>query len=164
MVIIISETDDGTKMKTKYEIEKFSRKLPEEIRAELEEIWDKIWMEAINLCPIDTGALASSIKVLEGASETLGGMGGGNVKTVTAGPSLSGELVFDRTIMAGDEIIINPKTGKSTAVYASLVHDGHMMRDGTFWHGVPFLTEAVAKYEGELMAAVDKAIQELSGE
>jgi len=160
MVIAVFEMDDGTKIRCKEEMERMSRELPEQFKLELEEIWDKIYQAAIELCPKATGSLANSIYLLEGATRILGGLTG-NIKTVTAGPSLSGEIVCDRTITAGDEMVINPDTLKPTSEYASLVHDGHSMRDGTFWHGVPFLTDAVAMYEDELNAAVERALQEL---
>lgn len=163
MSVGIFETDDGTKEIVKNEIKKIDENLSDKIRDELELIWVKILDEAINLCPKESGALATSITVLEGGA-TLGGTvssgAGRNVKSVVAGPSISGNLIFDRTIVAGDETVVNFRNQPSSQ-YASLVHDGHFMRNGTYWVGVPFLTDALMKYENELQEAVNRALTEL---
>lgn len=149
-MIGLEETDNGTKRRTREEIERIGNELTEKVRQELEDVWDKIWQEAFDLCPKKSWSLAHSIQVIEGALGMFAG--GSNVKDV---------MFFDRSIIAGDEMIINPDTNKPTSEYASLVHDGHLMRDGKFWNGVPFLTDALAKYDDELTNAVNKAMQEL---
>lgn len=150
MPVSITESDNGTKDKVANEIARIGYELPEAVRAELDEIWAKIEQAAIDICPKDTGALASTIKTSEG---------GGAIGMT----SMSTNDIYNKTLIAGDEAVINRKTGKSTAEYAGWIHDGHMMRDGTFWNGVPFLVEGFMMYEEELNAAIDKALSELQG-
>ena len=158
MAIVISETDDGTKQRVMETIGKIAEDLPEEIAKELDQIWWSIWMDAIEFCSktMDTGALASSINVIEGGMVVEGGMG------LSRTPRTSiGNWIFDRSIVAGDATVINPKTGQPTSLYAEWVHDGHMMRDGTFWEGNPFLQDALDAHEAELEMAVERAMHEL---
>lgn len=158
MGIAIYETDDGTKEKLIVNIAEIQTELPQEIAAELEKIWYEIWMDAIDFCSktMDTGALASSINVIEGGMIIGGGMGMSRTPREPIG-----NWIFDRSIIAGDVSIINPKTGKSTALYAEWIHDGHMMRNGSFWEGNPFLQDALDAHEAELEAVVDRALHEL---
>jgi hypothetical protein len=149
-MIGLSESDNGTKMGVRETVRKMGEEFPEEVKAELEAIWKLIEEAGIDLCPKDTGALASTVKSTEDESEGA----------ISASSSASNE-VFNRSLIAGDESVINQKTGKSTAEYAGWVHDGHMMRDGTFWEGVPFLVEALLMYENELEEAVDRAMQKI---
>lgn len=116
--------------------------LESEVKAELDSVMQKIKLAAIELCPKDTGALASSISLDE------------------HGAIQSGDF-YGCSIFAGSDDIINPKTGKPTSEYALFVHDGHAMRDGTFWEGIPFLDEAMLMYFDELEAAVDRALKSL---
>ena len=158
MGMAISESDNGTKQEVMETIGNVEKELPQEIADELARIWYEIWMDAIAFCEktMDTGALASSINVIEGGMVVGGGMG----LSRTARQPI-GNWIFDRSIIAGDETIINPKTGKSTALYAEWIHDGHLMKDGVFWEGNPFLQDALDAHEAELEAAVDKAMREL---
>jgi hypothetical protein len=156
MSVVITESDNGTKGRVKQTLRDISTELPAQVAQELEDVWNRIWMDAIDLCPKKTGALAASINVISGGI----GVGGGLGQERTARSPIS-NWIFDRTIVAGDETVINPETGKTTAEYAEWVHDGHIMRDGTFWEGVPFLTQALMAHEAELEAAVAKAMKEL---
>jgi hypothetical protein len=148
-MIGITESDDGTKERTREEVQDISDNLSETIAHELDIVWKAIRDLAIDLCPKDTGALASSIEL---ASE--GGSG------VISASSTSGGDFYSNSISAGNDSIINPISGKPTSLYAGWVHDGHMMGD-IMWEGLPFLTDAVAQYEDELEAAVDRALDEL---
>ena len=148
-MIGLSESDNGTKMGVRETVRKMSEELPEEVREELDAIWKLIEEAGIDLCPKDTGALASTVK----STESEGG--------AISATSLTSEDIFNKTLIAGDDSVINYKTGKATSEYAGWVHDGHMMRDGTFWEGVPFLVEALLMYENELEAAVDRAMQKV---
>lgn len=145
-MIGIEESDGGTKRKVGETMKKMEKDITEETKAELEAIWSLIEQAAIDLCPKDTGALASTVKSSEGGGEG----------TISASTD-----IFNKSLIAGDDGVINPKTGKPTSAYAGLIHDGHAMRDGTMWEGVPFLVEALLMYEGELEAAVDKAVQNI---
>lgn len=149
-MIGLTETDDGTKARTREELQTVSDELPSSVATELDTIWHKIWDLAIELCPKKTGALAVSIEL-----ESEYGMSG----TISA-TSLSGGDFYENSIYAGNDTVINPETGKATSLYAGFVHDGHMIGH-MMWEGVPFLTEAVLYYEEELDAAIDKALDEL---
>jgi len=160
MGVVITETDSGTKKKLMRHLDKISKELPEAIAKELDEIWMRIWYDAIDRCPKITGALAASINVIEGTV----GAGGGAGKMMSPRQVIGflvGQDIFNRTITAGDVTVINFETKKSTAEYAQWVHEGHKMRDGRFWFGVPFLTDALAAHEAELMDAVNRAMKEL---
>lgn len=145
-MIGITESDNGGKTRTQQALKKVQEDLPEKIRARLNAVWDKIWNDAIMLCPVETGALASSIKVIEGGMLGESGL----IKAFT---------IFDKTIMAGDIIIVNPRSGMPTSEYALLVHDGHPTKSGGSVPAQPFLTDALAMNETELMAAVDDAMK-----
>jgi hypothetical protein len=150
-MIGISESDDGSKERTKMELQKIRDDLPVVVSLELTKVWEMIRDLAIDLCPKETGALASSIEL-----QSEGG--GGSISST----SMTGEDFYSNSIFAGNDDIVNPVTGKPTALYAGFVHDGHMIGN-MMWEGVPFLTEAVLFYEDELQAAVDRAVKELGG-
>jgi hypothetical protein len=151
-MIGITETDNGTKQRTIQDYEDIRDNLESTIAQEHDIVWQAIKDLAIDLCPKETGALASSIEL-----ESEGGSGaiGQNKTTSTVGGDF-----YSNSIYAGNGSVINPISGKSTAEYALFVHDGHMIGD-IMWEGVPFLTEAVAAYEDELEAAVNRALDEL---
>jgi hypothetical protein len=140
-MISISETDNGTKQNVIRTLEEIRDNLEPAIAQELEAVMQKVLETAIELCPKDTGSLASSISLESGTIE-------------------SGDF-YGCSIFAGNEGIVNPVTGKPTSEYAQLVHDGHVLRDGTIYEGVPFLTEALMMYEDELESAVSRALSEL---
>ena len=119
--------------------------IEDELSAELAKIMLQVQQLAIEMCPKDTGALASSISLEGGALEK------------SAGPDF-----YEQNIFAGNESIVNPKTGVSTAEYALYVHDGHAMPDGSFWEGVPFLSDALAAFAGEIENAVQRALAEMT--
>ena len=123
---------------------KISDNLEGAVAQELQEIMLQVQQLAVELCPKETGALASSISLEGGAI------------------SASNGDFFDCSIYAGSEDVVNPISGKPTSEYAMLVHDGHMMRDGDFWEGVPFLEEAMMTFEPELEACVNKALASLT--
>lgn len=148
-MIGIFESDGGTKIRTLGELGDMCDNISDSVRAELELIWREIEQTAIDLCPKDTGSLASTITSIEGSGEGA-----------ISATSTSGQEIFNRSLIAGDESVINPKTGKPTSEYAGFVHDGHMIGN-MMWEGVPFLTEALLFYEDELEAAVDRAMSEL---
>ena len=158
MAVVVTESDNGTKQKVMDNLNDINEELPSAIMQELDAIWMAIWMDAIAFSSktMDTGALAASINVIEGGMGEGGGMGLSRTPRQPVG-----NWIFDRSITAGDVSVVNPKTGKTTAMYADWVHDGHAMRDGTFWQGNPFLTDALDAHEAELEAAVEKAMKEM---
>ena len=148
MGMSIEESDNGTKQRTIEEFKEIPKELEETIAQELDDIWQKIYNLAIELCPKDTGALASSIELeSEGGSGVIGVSG------------ISGDF-YTGSIYAGNDEIINPKSGRATSEYALFVHDGHAIGD-MFYEGVAFLADAVAAYQTELDAAVDRAMNEM---
>lgn len=110
--------------------------LESEVTLELDSVMEQVKQTAIELCPKDTGSLASSIGLENGV--------------ISAGD------FYGANIYAGSEDVVNPKTGKATSEYAMLVHDGH----GNY-EGVPFLVEALMFYENELEACVSRALKEM---
>jgi hypothetical protein len=124
-------------------LDDFPEELQEQIKEELEEIAQEILQAAIDYCPKDTGALASSISLDD-----------------SAGAIQAGDF-YGFNLSAGSPDIINPKTGKSTDTYALFVEDGHFMPNGDFYEGVPFLEMAIEQYEAELDAIMDRALSEL---
>lgn len=154
MSVIIRESDGGTKRKVIEKTKEIPKNISEDLEKALDEIWDKIFQQAIMDCPFDTGALMSSIQITKGSTS---GLAGGAIKEVT---------VFDSTISAGDPAIINPKSGMPTSEYARFVHDGHFSQAGHWVPEQPFLENAVAMYEQELNDAIErvmKAMQEKFG-
>lgn len=145
-MIGIEETDNGTKQKVGIRLKKDMESISDEVKNELEHIWSLIEQAAIDMCPVDTGALRSTIKTIEGGGE---------------GAISATSDIINKSLIAGDDGVINWKTQKPTSMYAGFVHDGHALRDGSMWEGIPFLVEAILAYEGELEAAVDRAVQNL---
>ena len=144
----LSETKKGL-WETQEDIRTLRDDLNDAVCAELDEIWSKIRDLAIDLCPKESGALASSIEIeSEGGSGAIG-RGGGR----------QGEF-YSNSIWAGNNETFN-FDGQPTSQYAQAVHDGHLMPNGDWWEGTPFLEDAVDAYEDELNSAVDRAMSEI---
>jgi hypothetical protein len=126
----------------KRQLEEIRDGLCEEITNEIDAIMEKVKQTAIMMCPKVTNALASSI-------------------SLTGGAISAGSMFYEASISAGDESIVNPISGKPTSEYAELVESGHVMRDGMFWSGIPFLEDAMMAFEDELSACVEKGLKEL---
>lgn len=153
MPVVVEEDDAGTKKETKKATEKLKKDLDDgtEIAKELDKVWKAIKDDAYNACPKETGALARTIRVVKiPMGVSVGGLS--RIKELT---------IFDRSIVAGDITKTNPKTGKPID-YASWVHDGHRMKDGRMFAGVPFLTMAMAKHDVDLNKAIEKALKKLA--
>ncbi|OGD52570.1 hypothetical protein A3K80_00535 [Candidatus Bathyarchaeota archaeon RBG_13_38_9] len=153
MSIVLFESDNGTKQLTIDRLNELRKKIPEEYEKALDVVWDKIFLTAIMLCPVDTGTLMSTIRIERGGGVMSGFSG---IKAIT---------IFDSTIVAGDERIINPKSGQP-CIYSTWVHDGHFDRGGKWVPAQPFLTDAVNAHEEELERALDnvnKALEENFG-
>ena len=146
-------TDNGTILNTEENIMMIRDEMSSEIAMELDEIWMDIKDLAIELCPKESGALASSIEL-----ESEGGSG-----TIGSGATTNGGVIYENAIYAGNDSTFN-FSGQPTSQYAASVHDGHMMRDGTFWEGTPFLEDALDTYDSELEAAVAVAMDNLLGD
>lgn len=148
MSVQLSETDSGTKRLAINKLAETSKRITPELREELERVWDRILMDAIGECPRISGALASTIRIVEGS---FGGMMGG----------IAERMVFDRTIIAGDETISNPR-GTPTSHYAKSVHDGYThWKSGRWVTGYPFLEIALDKNMPDLERAIEKVLKSL---
>lgn len=151
-VVIWEQEECNSKKRAKRALEKLRTDFEDGIiiSKELRQVMRKIRDDAKVICPKDTGTLASTIRLAE---IPMGAMTGvwSHMKTLT---------IFNMSIVAGDLSKINPKT-KKPCDYATWVHDGHKMRDGSLWGGVPFLTEAIAMNEVELTKAIDRALKKL---
>ena len=150
MACSVSETKRGMK-EVGDDIRSLRDDLPNQIALELDEIWQKIKEEAISRCPKESGALASSIEL-----ESEGGSGVVSV----SGSAKQGAVIYSNAIYAGNDETFNFE-GQPTSQYAQAVHDGHMLPDGSFWEGTPFLEDALDMYEDELNNCVNKAMDEL---
>lgn len=152
MAVVVEESDAGTKKKAKEALQRLRRDFQggKLISKELMRVMTKIKNDAKVACPKETGTLAGTIRLVK---IPMGAMTGGwsHVKAIT---------IFNMSIVAGDLTAINPKYNKPCD-YAAWVHDGHKMRDGSFWSGKPFLTEAIAMNSAELDKAVEKALKKL---
>mgnify|MGYP001054056052 CR=1 FL=1 len=142
MSVQIQEDDNGTKEKTIEEIDGIKKELPPEVAKQLNKVWEKILRDARTLCPVDTGTLKSTIRTMRTPKGLMSSGVGGSKDFI----------IFDRALVAGDSTVTKP-TGEP-CIYARWVHDGHVMRNGQFWAGVPFLANALDMNETELEAAI----------
>lgn len=103
--------------------------------------WRKVYYRAIQECPKETGALASSHRVKRADEEASG------PNTVALRGGMSGatgtsadDVVKQWYITAGGEGVVNPRHGKEVD-YAEAVHNGY--RRGKKWiSGNPWLARA----------------------
>lgn len=150
-MVALQESDGGTKKKTAKALEKTRKRFKKgkEVEAKLDRVWQKVERAAINYCPVKYGDLKRTIRIVK---IPVGQMSGAwsRVKELT---------IFDRSIIAGD--ITKMNTMGKPINYATWVHDGHRMRNGRMWAGVPFLTMALAQYDSEINKAIDEALKEI---
>lgn len=150
MCIAVSETKRGM-FEAQQDIRTIRDDLPDAVVDELDAVWQKIKDLAVDLCPKESGALASSVEL-----ESEGGSG----KIAISGSHTQGEEFYSNAIYAGNDSTYN-FSGQPTSQYAQSVHDGHMLPDGSFWEGTPFLEDALDAFEDELNSIVDKALSSL---
>jgi hypothetical protein len=148
MAMSLDISDNGTLEDVEMSLQEIRDNIERQIALELDIIWEQIRDLAIEMCPKETGALASSIEIEnEGGSGAIGVSG------------ISGGLFYNSSIYAGNFATSNAR-GEPTALYALFVHDGHALPNGGFHEGVAFLTDAVAAFQDELDACVDRAMSE----
>lgn len=162
---VVSEDDNGTKKKVIDDISEAQQKLIEEAQSKLDEVWMKILETAIMLCPIDTGTLVQTIRLEQGSGVTSeeGAFVESYSTPTGAGGSDKSIIIYDSTITAGDETVINPRTGQP-CIYASWVHDGHYDRAGKWVEGIPFLEEAIEEHSAELDEAMNAMFDAIGAE
>ena len=159
MALEVDVTDNGSIDNVEVSMQTITSNINEYVAEQLAETWEAIKSLAIELCPKDTGALASSIMLeSEGGGSGMGGGMGGGVSGIAGG---EGGAFYSDSIFAGSDDVVNPISGVPTSVYALFVHDGHMMKDGSFYEGVPFLADAVDAYQEELNNCVNDALDEM---
>lgn len=151
MAMGISLTDNGSILQTEMSIQEIRDEIEMQVALELDIVWQQILEAAIELCPKETGALASSIRL-----ESESGYNRGAISV----SGIAGDDFYSSSIFAGRADVINPVSGEPTDLYALFVHDGHAMPNGEFYEGVPFLADAVDEYQDELDTAVDRAMTE----
>jgi hypothetical protein len=152
-----SEDDDGTKTA----LIEWAQEAPSEVdklRDRLGDVWDKILEEAIMTCPIDTGTLMSTIKLIDNSGAEADDSFAGASYTAADGPSGNKTVtVYDCSIQAGDENAF--RKPKEPCIYAQWVHDGHGNVPAR-----PWLAEAVDKYADELDAAIDDVVEAMGAQ
>lgn len=149
MSMVLDETDFGGKAKIKKKVNEIDDNIKESLKDRLEIWWREVLNDAIALCPVDSGALQSSIRIVDAsyAPEQF---------QVTGE---TGNVLVDSIIIAGSSALNND--GVPCMQYALAVHDGHVMRDGkSIYMGVPFLANALLIHEAELEAILSNATDE----
>lgn len=148
----VEETDNGTKRQTREALQKTrdNFKKGKDIEFELTKVWNKVKEDAYDGCPKDTVSLASTIRVVKIPLGQLSSAWS-RIKEIT---------MFDRSIVAGDITKINPKT-KRPVDYAVFIHDGFTRKNGRFYNGVPFLSNALALNSEEINRAIERALRKL---
>lgn len=152
MAVVIKEDDSGTKKKMREALVRTMNDFGDgtEIAKELKGVMNRVRNTAYMKCPKVTRTLANTIRVVRIPMGTMTGSWS-QVKSIT---------IFNMSIVAGDLMAINPITGRPCD-YATWVHDGHKMRDGSFWAGIPFLTEAFAEHDQDINKAIERALKKI---
>jgi hypothetical protein len=158
-MIGLEESDSGSKKKVSNELGGLGKRLNDDLKERLEAIWNAIYNDAVAECPVDTMSLVGTVKLIVDDSNIQAS--GAGVDIMSSGMS---ENIYNATIIAGDDAVINPKNHIPTSWYAIWVHDGHFTVDGAWVEGVPFLSDAVDKHIGELDEAIDDALKDIGGE
>jgi len=142
----LTETDDGTKEGAIDDAKTYNKKLQKKFAQAMDAWWEDVKMTAIALCPVDTGTLASTIRIVVQAPS-------GESYEVSAGAEGHPEIV--QMIVAGG-LLVNPKTGR-ICDYAQVVHDGYP-EEGR--EPNPFLTSAIMLNMGELETILNNLLSE----
>jgi hypothetical protein len=129
-------------------------RINKKVKSRLEDVWHKIYEMAVMNCPVDTMTLVGTIRMITGLDAYGSSAMGGGAPSGGYGVSM-----FNGTITVGDSTV-NPKNRKTSAEYAALVHDGNATASGGWVPARPFLTDALAYYESELLEAIDEALRD----
>jgi hypothetical protein len=160
-MIDVKVSDYGSSDNVLKDIKTINMKIEKEAKRALTRVWNDVYKEAISMCPVDTGTLVSSIKLVVSRSNDFNI--GGELKESTFAISGKSASVFNGMIIAGDDKKMNPKNRMTSSQYCSIVHDG-AYHNGTWVDGVPFLTMALEKYASKIEKAVNKSIIQAIGE
>jgi len=152
MAVVLEETDRGSKKRLWNALERMFKDRTEWNIA-WDEFWTKVEEDAKVLCPVDTGALRESIRVInieEAESVNIGAPEYAVIQTT--------DIQSDgRIIVAGDETMMNPKTFRPVD-YAQAVHDGHVSKSGKWVEGTRFLETAIDLNMPHLLARIESYI------
>lgn len=140
MVARVVESDRGSKQRAISAGARVARRGAEVYQREFLHWLSKVVMLAKRYCPVDTGTLAKTIRIVTKAPT-------GVYFEVIRDP-LQNKIDVTALITAGGWLV-NPKTGR-ICDYAEAVHDGHVTRGGGYYFGVPFMTMAIDQCTPEL--------------
>lgn len=147
MVVAVTETDKGSKQRAIRATVETAKVGATASQQEMLRWLNRVVMIAKQLCPVDTGTLARTIRIVTQAPT-------GGFFEVTKDP-LSNQIGVTALITAGGWMI-NPKTGR-ICDYAQLVHDGGPTSRGAGYRaGIPFLTMAIDQSESEYQQMVKR--------
>ena len=127
-LIKLEETDKGTKQAAKKAIKAITIKSPEQFKRRMARYVKKVREDARRFCPVDTGALQSSIRLV-------------SMENIPKGHfEAARDITLTHQIVAGGLPFFNPNT-KRVVDYGQAVHDGVPSK------GIPptpFLSDAIA--------------------
>jgi len=126
--IKLEETPKGTKRAAKKAIKKILKGSPEQFKRKMKRYVRKVKRDAKRFCPVDTGTLQTSIRLVSMEDIPKGSF------------EVARDVTLTHQIIAGGPPFINPNT-KHVVDYAQAVHDGVPSK------GIPptpFLTDALA--------------------
>lgn len=119
----------------------------------IDDWWKRVRDLAKSKCPVDTGTLQSTIRIIYSPVTEIGF---GAFYEVTATET---NIEVDRMLVAGG-MLINPKTGR-ICDYAEVVHDGFPPENRP---ANPFLDDAINEMEPELMTIMSQFMNEIERE
>jgi len=146
MVLKIMYEDFGTIQDTKDAINRICQMKPQWFKVMVDQIMNIVADFARAFCPIDTGALVSTIRV-----ETPRAISEIPVLVKAIGPDVQS---IQKTVVAGDEMVD----------YALYVHDGHVAKNGTWVPPQPFLTDAWMASQPEIERLIFNYLAEIERE
>jgi len=129
----IIESDLGTKQATVLKIREILDGRDKKFKYMMYKFWQKVYYQAVQECPKETGALTASIRMKESQITQKG--------PNTIGIKAERDVMQDWYITAGGEGVVNPKH-KREVDYAYAVHEGYKTVSGKWVGGNPFLRRA----------------------
>jgi len=125
MAINLIEYDYDTKASTRRMIIKLKKENPKKFREMYFRWLQRVYQKARKYCPVDTGALRASIRIVAGDNPLTGPkMTSGDKYIAVVGGKMNGGQAKEEQlwIVAGGGGYINPKKGREVD-YAAAVHD-----------------------------------------
>jgi hypothetical protein len=150
----IEETDYGSKGRAIAATKQFPVVLSGEARWRLRVWWEKVLETARLLCPIGTGTLMATGRIVDKASPDVGG-------SFEVARSINDELISSMIVFGG--ILVNPISGR-ICDYAQAVHDGHFTVNGRWIPPQQFVTDAMNLHMMELDQILGEAVDKTARE